>query len=69
MIYKFSIEKEGKTHQCEQVVTGKGELRQIIHVDGVGSKKDSVVYGASKHSATTMTAAAYRIAHEILQGI
>ena len=69
MTYKFTIEKSGKTYQCERVITGKGELRQIVYVDSVGSKKDSVVYGASKHSASTMTAAARRIAHEIVNGV
>jgi hypothetical protein len=69
MTYKFTVEKAGKTYQCERAVTGKGELRQIIHVAGVGSKKDSVIYGASKHSVSTMSSAAQRIAHEIIHGI
>ena len=50
MIYKFTIENEGKTYECEREVTGK-------------------VYGTGKHSASTMTSAARRIANEILHGI
>ncbi len=69
MTYKFIIERTNKTYVCERMVTGKGNLRQTIHVEGVGSKKDSVVYGASKHSASTMIVAAKRIAHEILHAI
>jgi hypothetical protein len=69
MIYKFIIEKTGKSYECERVVTGKGELRQTIHIKGVGSKKDSILYGASKHSAHVMTIAANRIANEIIRGI
>ena len=69
MIYKFTITKEGKIYECEREVTGKGVLKQTIHVAQIGSKADSNVYGASKHSASTMTAAARRIAHEIVHGI
>ncbi len=67
MIYKFKIESEGKIYECEREVTGKGELKQSIRVAEIGSKADSNVYGASKHSASTMTTAARRIAHEIIQ--
>jgi hypothetical protein len=69
MIYKFIIEKEGLTFDCEQVVTGKGALKQMIHIAGVGRKVDNVVYGASKHSAAIMTNAARRIALEIINDI
>lgn len=69
MIYKFTIESEGKIYECEREVTGKGVLKQTIHVAGIGIKADSNVYGASKHSALTMTAAARRIAHGIIRGI
>jgi hypothetical protein len=67
MIYKFTIIKEGKTYVCEREVIGKGVLKQTIHVVQIGSKKDSKVYGASKHSASTMTVAAHRIANEIIK--
>ncbi|HEX8288305.1 MAG TPA: hypothetical protein VF556_09935 [Pyrinomonadaceae bacterium] len=66
MIYKFTITKEDKIYECERVVIGKGVLKQTIHVAEVGSKTDSNVYGASKHSASTMIVAARRIAQEIL---
>jgi hypothetical protein len=69
MIYKFTITKEGKTYECEREVTGKDVLKQTIHVSQIGSKADSNVYGASKHSASTMSVAARRIANEIIQGI
>lgn len=69
MIYKFKIESAGKTYECEREVTGKNALKQTIHVAEIGSKADSNIYGASKHSASTMTTAARRIAHEIIQGI
>ena len=69
MIYKFTMVSEGKTYECERKVTGKGALKQTIHVARIGSKKDPVVYGASKHSASTMTVAARRIASEIIHGI
>ncbi len=69
MIYKFKIESEGKIYDCEREVTGKGVLKQTIHVAEIGCKADLNVYGASKHSASTMTTAARRIAHEIIQRI
>jgi hypothetical protein len=68
MIYKFTIEIEGRNYQCESHITGKGELRQTIDVAEIGSKKDPSLYGASKHSASTMKTAAHRIAHEIING-
>jgi hypothetical protein len=58
MIEKFTFENEGQVYQCKHEVIGKRDLRQIIHVSGIGSKKGSAVYGASKHSAATMMAKA-----------
>jgi hypothetical protein len=69
MIYKFTIEKDGETYECEREVTGKGALRQTVRVKSVRSRADDVVYGASKHSVSTMTHAARRIALEIINGI
>jgi hypothetical protein len=67
MIYKFTITKEDKTYDCEREVTGKAVLKQTVRVPQIGSKIDFNVYGASKHSASTMTSAARRIANEIIQ--
>lgn len=67
--YQFTVEANGRTYNCERVVTGKRVLRQTIDVTGVGSKADSADYGRHAHPVASMEGIARIIAHEIIRGM
>ncbi len=68
MIYRFTIEKDGKTYECEREVTGTRVLRQTVTVIGFGKKNDPANYGKKWHPSSTMEHIALLIAHEIIDG-
>lgn len=65
--YKFTVQANGKTYDCEREVTGKRIFRQQIRVIGVGSKQDSASYGGRYHPPESMEGIARLIAHEIIR--
>jgi hypothetical protein len=67
MTFKFTVEHEGKTFDCERVVTGTRVLYQTVYVVSVGSKADSAAYGHKGRPPETMESIARLIAHEILR--
>lgn len=68
--YPFTVEFNGKTYDCERLVTGERVLRQTVRVAGVGSKNDPASYAKNRyHPLSTMESMAKIIAQEILKGI
>jgi hypothetical protein len=67
--YSFTLELNGRVYRCESRVTGNTLLRQTIHVEGVGSKRDIARYGPpNRHPPEVMPVIARMIAREILLG-
>jgi hypothetical protein len=68
--YKFTVELNGTTYDCERCVTSsKDYLQQNIVVSDVGSMHDGMLYGtSSKYSPiSTMESAARLIASQVIK--
>lgn len=69
MIYRFTIEKEGRVFECEREVTGTAVQHQTVRVIGQGTKVDPSSYGKKTISGATMELVARMIAGEIVARI
>lgn len=63
----FSIERNGRAFQCTSEVKGNQIIRQIIYVEGLGSRADAFTYGKTRHSASAMKLAAEQIALDLIK--
>jgi hypothetical protein len=67
MIYKFLINRNGKTFECERAVSGNEILQQTVTVSGIGSKTDAARYGKKMKNGLTMEFVARSIALAIIE--
>lgn len=64
--FKFTIEVDGKSYDCERVVSGTREFTQVIHVIGVGTEWDGARYGSKRYRPESMESIARQIARELI---
>lgn len=67
--HKFTVEADGKTFDCERVVSGTLKFSQVIYVESVGGKPDTGAYGTGDllSPVETMPGVARLIAREIIR--
>jgi len=64
--HKFTITDQGRDYSCSRIVTGEGTKKQIVCVEGVGTRADPIEYGSEAHPEFAMSASAKVIALELL---